>query len=810
MSTLLQDVAYALRMLRKSPGFTAIAIVTLALGIGANTAIFSYVNAWLIKPLPYPQADRLMVLLSHDTKQGWTSHGVTSTADFVDYQKQDTDFEQLTMWTQWFYNVTKDGPPERVAGGLVGWNFFQTLGVQPMMGRAFIPQEGEPGSSHVAILSRGIWQNRYGGDPRIIGRTITLQGESYTVVGVMPEHFQFPLMGIANIWTPLALEDKQKADRANSWFDAFGRLKPGVTQQQAATELAGFAARLEKLYPRTNTNATTLLSSMTHEIGQEEGTRQLFVLYWLVGLVLLIACANVANLMLARGARRTKEFAVRSALGAPRTRLMRQMLTESLALFAFGGAAGIFFADWSLHWLGEQIPENIRGYLVNYGHVDLDLTTLAYTLGIALLCGIVFGLAPAFETSRFDVNHALKESAGNITGGRAGVGLRRAFVAGELGLAVVVLVSAAMLVQSFIHLAYSSLGFDEKNLVCAPLVIPKTKYATDADVRNFYDRVMTRVRALPGVESASASEFIPLTGSSTTVVIHIAGRPPAEPGEEIGALYSAVTPGYFGTMKIPLIRGRLFGSSDGAGAPSAILIDEILMRQQFANEDPIGKQLEFGDAHTVGTIVGVVGDVRFWPQEEHPERAIYVPAAQFPSPYMSIVARASGSMSNLPVEIRDAVWSVDSEQPLSKVRPYVDVLAEINTGNRILTQYATFFGLLAMLLGAIGIYGVVAYSVEQRRREMGIRIALGASPGQVARMMLNQGLRLIVVGIVTGLLVSVGMTRAMTAILYKVNTSDPITFLAVAAFFAIVALAACYIPARRAMRVDPMVALRYE
>jgi predicted permease len=810
MNTLIQDIAYAIRMLRKSPGFMLIAILTLALGIGVNTAIFSYVDAWLIKPLAYPQADRLMVLQSHDAKKGWTGDGVTSTADFLDYKKQDTAFEQFAAWTNWYFNLTSDGPPDRVIGGLVSWNFFQTLGVQPMMGRTFLEQEEQPGSSHVAILSRGLWESRFAADPRVVGRAITLQGEAYTVVGVMPANFQFPLMGIANIWTPLALDDKQQADRTRSWFQAFGRLKPGVTQLQAAAEIAGIASRLEKLYPKTNTNSTTLLSPMTLEIGKNEGTTQALILFWLVGLILLIACANVANLMLARATRRTKEMAVRSALGASRARLIRQMLTESLVLFSGGAVAGVLFAVWGMHWIEDAIPSRIRGYIVDYGRANLDFTTLGYTLGITLICGIVFGLAPAFASSGIDVNRALKESSGQMSGGGSGSRLRRAFVAGEVALAVVVLIATVLLVQSFVHLVYDNLGFDTRNVLIAPLVIPKTKYAGDAQVRNFYDQVMARVRAVPGVGSAAASSSIPFGESSTVEIIHVAGRPPAEPGEEIGAIHAVVTPEYFSTMQIPLLRGRLLTSSDGPGATNAVLINETLMKQQFSKEDPIGRQLQIGEKQTVCTIVGVVGDVKVNSANDRPRREIYVPSAQFPSAYMTIVVRSSRPSPDLASGIRDAVWAVDSDQPVSTVRPLDDIITERNAGNRILTQLAGFFGLLALLLGAIGIYGVMAHSVAQRTHEMGIRMALGASPRDVTLMVLRQGMKLTLVGIVIGLLVAAGATRGMAAALYKVNAGDPITFAVVAAFFTLVALAACYIPARRAMRVDPMVALRYE
>lgn len=806
----LTDVRYALRTLRKSPGFTLVVILTLALGIGANTSIFSYVNAWLIKPLSYPGADRLMVMLSHNTQKGWKSKDVTSTADFLDYQRQNTSFEQLACWTSWEFNLTSDGPPDRVPGGLVSWNFFQTLGVQPDLGRAFLAQEAQPGSSHVAILSRGFWQSRFASDPQIIGKTVKLQGEAYTVVGVMPANFQFPLMGAANIWAPLALDDKQRADRNGSWFQAFGRLRPGVTQQQAAAEIAAIAARLAKLYPETNTNLTSLLSPMTYEIGKNEGAEQIVLDFWIVGLVLLIACVNVANLMLARASRRTKEFAVRGALGASRTRLVRQLLVESLLLFLAGGVAGVLFASWANRWVLAQIPERIRGYLVNYGRVDLDATTFAYTFGIALLCGLVFALAPAFESTGFDFTRALKESDGRVAGSLRAARLRRIFVAGEVALAVVVLISTALLVESLAHMVYSGMGFEPRNVVVAELVIPPNKYSSEPQVRTFYDQTLTRIRALPQVVSAGASEYVPFGDSNQVERVHVVGRPVARPAEEPRAQYSAVTPAYFSTMQIPLLRGRSIEPSDGAGALNVAVVSESLVRRQFPNQDPIGQQIEIPLQHKVWTIVGVVHDVKQFTLSDEPEPQIYVAAAQFPSAYMSIVVRTSRLDPEVSAAVRDAIWSVDNEQPVSNVRTLDDLITEQNTLMRVTTQTISFFGALALLLGAIGIYGVMAHSVGQRIHEVGIRIALGARRTDVLRLILGQGLKLTVAGIVCGLLASAAATRALSSMLYRVDAGDPLTFAAVAVFFSLVALAACYFPARRAMKVDPIVALRYE
>ncbi len=812
LHSVISDCRYGLRQLRNNPGFTAVAILTIALGIGANSAIFSYVNEWLIKPLPYPETARLVVLLSHDVKKGWTSKDVTSAADFLDYEKQSTSFEQLACWTSWNFNLTGDGSPDRVDGGLVSWSFFQTLGAQPILGRTFLPQDAQLGSSHVAILSRGLWESRFAADPQIIGRAIKLQGETYTVVGVMRSDFQFPLMGVANLWAPLALDDKQRADRNSSWFQAFGRLKPGVTEQQAGAEIKTIAARLEKLYPQTNTNLTSLLSPMTYEIGKNEGAEQIVIDFWIVGLVLLIACVNVANLMLARASGRTKEFAVRGALGASRARLIRQLLTESFLLFSAGGVGGAVFAAWGNRWILAAIPERIRGYLVNYGRVDLDATAFAYTFGIALFCGIVFGLAPAFESTGLDFNRALKESGGRVSGSRRATRLRRIFVAGEVALAVVVLVATALLVESLAHMVYGGLGFQPQSVMVAQLVIPPNKYSSPSQVRNFYDEVLTRVRALPEVSSAGASEYIPFGESNQVDHIHVVGLPPAAPGEERGAQYTAVTPNYFSTMRIRLVRGRLIELRDGPGAPSVVVINETLARQHFPNGDPIGQQIEIPLQHKVWTIVGVVQDVKQFTLSDWPEPQLYVSAAQFPSGYMSIVARARtpASAPQLTTGIRDAIWSVESEQPVSRIRTLDDLISEQNTLMRITTQVIGFFGALALLLGAIGIYGVMAHSVGQRIHEIGIRMALGASRGEVMRQVLGQGLKLTFTGIAFGLIAAAAVTRALSSMLYKVKASDPAAFVFVAGFFSLVALAACYLPARRAMRVDPVVALRYE
>jgi putative ABC transport system permease protein len=808
--SLLQHLRFAVRMLRKSPGFTAVAILTLALGIGANTAIFSYVKEWLIKPLPYPDADRLVVLLSHDTKKGWTSKDVTSTADFLDYQRQSASFEQLACWTSWDYNLTGNGPPDRVPGGLVSWNFFLTLGAKPILGRAFLPQEGQPGSNRVAILSQGLWQSRFAADPHIIGRTVKLQGETYTVVGIMSADFLFPLMGIANVWSPMALDDKQRANRHSSWFQAVGRLRPGVSQEQAAAEIASIAAGLQKLYPGTNTNLTSLINPLAKAIGKNEGAEEVLIHFWVVGLVLLIACANVANLMLARTTIRGKEFAVRGALGASRGQIVRQLVTESLLLFSAGGVAGALFGMWSVRWIENLIPDRIRGYLVNYGRVDFDATTFAYALGIALLCGTAFGLVPALASSGIDFVRGLNESTQRVSGGRRPAQVLRIFVAAEIALAIVVLISTALLATSLAHMVYESRGFQSHNLLVTQTSIPPNKYSTPSQVRRFYDEVLARVRVLPGVLSAGAVQYLPFSGSNEVEHVHIVGRPPAELGEGRGAQFNAATADYFSTMQIPLLRGRLFDQRDAPDAPKVAVINEALAREQFPSKDPIGQQIEVPLLHLSWTIVGIVKDVKQFTLSDEPEPQLYASATQSPTVYMSIVARTARPDSQIAGAIRDGVWAVDAEQPIASIRNMDDLIAEQNTLMRVTTQIIGFFGGLALLLGAIGIYGVMAHSVGQRLREIGIRMALGANTGNVMRMVLRQGLKMALVGVALGVFAAVAVTRLLSAMLYKVTANDSVTFGLVALFFTFVALAACYLPARRAMKVDPVVALRYE
>ncbi len=809
MKALWQDLAYALRILRKSPAFAAIAIVTLALGIGANTAMFSFVDAWVIKPIPYPQPDRLMVLEAHNIKKGWTQDAVTSTADFLDFQKQTTSFTQTAAWTSWSFNLTGNGQPALVDGARVSWNFFDTLGVKPLLGRAFTAAEDAAGAPHVAILSEGLWKGRYAADPDIIGRRIQINNESYAVVGVMDGKFGFPLLGISNIWTPLALTDKERADRDSAWFDSFGRLKAGVTEQQAAAETTTIFAQLAKQYPKSDTDQTMLLSPMITEIGREEGVPQVMISMWIVALILLIACANVANLMLARATQRTKEMAVRGALGATRTRLVRQLVTESLLLFFCGGIGGVLCGMWGVAWIESLVPDRIRGYLVNYGYVNLDLTTLSFTLAIALACGLIFGLAPAFETSGMDLNTALKEASGKASRSGRGARLRKVFVAGEIALAVVVLISTTLLVKSFIISATSSPGFNANNLMTAQLLLPKTKYTSDAMSRNFSDAALERIRALPGVTTAGVASAIPFGGSGQSYEVEAVGQPAPLPGEQLGADWAAVSPDYFAAMQIHLLKGRVFTPSDVSGSGNVAVIDQTLAKQFWPHEDAVGQKLTFGPEHVACTIVGIVNDVKMYDVRGRPAREMYVPLGQFPSNALGFVARTAVNPDTISDAMRASVWAIDKDQPVS-MSDLQTLMYTQDAGNRVLVKMMVAFGVLALFLCAIGIYGVMAHNVAQRTHEIGIRMALGASPGRVMKMVVRQALALTFVGIAIGIGGAFAVTRSLASDLYQVKANDPATFIGVAVVFMLVAVAACYIPARRAMRVEPVIALRYE
>ena len=809
IESLWSDVRYGARTLGKSPGFALVAILTLALGIGANTAIFSLIDAWIIKPLPYPQAGRLMVFSAEQTRKGWSSHEL-SRGDFYDFQRLNHSFAQVAAWAGWEFNLTGDGPPVFLDGARVSWNFFDTLGVKPMRGRTFSRKEDWPGAAHVVIISEGLWQGRFGGDPHIIGRRTTIDEQSYTVVGVMPGTFQYPLMGISNLWIPLALSRAGRADRSPSQhsLEAFGRLKPGITEPQAAAECATILAGIAKRYPQTNAEISWTINPMWYEISLEEGLGPLVVFLCAAGLILLLACANVSTLMLARAARRTKEFALRGALGATKRRLLQQLLTETALVFLAGGAAGVLVGEVGLSWIESLIPWHTRGFIVNYGYVQLDLATLCFSLGIALACAFAFGMAPALASSKLDVHQVLKEASPQSSAGKRPLRLGQMVVTAEVSLAVVVLVATVLLVKSFITAVRIGPGFNSSNLVVAQLELPATQRARDSQLRNFANSVRRNLRALPQVASVAVASALPFGGFGKMATLRLPGRPLAQQGEQPAAQFTSVSPGYFSVMQIPLLKGRAFAEGDAAGNTPVAIINRELVRRFWPHEDPVGQKIEFGPQHTALTIVGVAGNVKS-NLRALPEPQMYVPLAQFPSPTLGFALRTIGKPAGLAIEVRQAIWRVDHGQPVSVDR-IETLMAVVDTANRVIARLMALFGLLATLLSAIGIFAVMANAVAQRTNEIGIRMALGASPSRVLRSILLRGMKLASMGIVLGAAGALATTRLFRSMLYQVSPADPWTFAGVSLAFLAIAALACWIPARRAMRVDPMTALRHQ
>jgi putative ABC transport system permease protein len=808
IESLRQDVRFGLRMLRKNPGTTAVAVLTLALGIGATTAIFSLVDAWMIRPLPYPHSSSLMVFLSEQQRQGWTSENV-SPGDFADFEKQNRSFVAVAAWSGWNFNVTGDGSPVFLEGGRVSGNFFDTLGVKPLLGRAFSRDEDSPGGPHVVVISSGLWQGRFGGDPNIIGRAMSIDDQSYTVIGVMPATFQYPLMGVANLWVPMALSDSQRNDHSIGGLQAFGRLKQGASEESAGAECATILAGIAKRYPLTNKEMTWLISPMSYRISLEEGLGPLMLCLCIVGMILLIACANVSNLLLARATRRTKEFAVRGALGATKRRIMRQLLTETVLLFLLGGVAGIFVGRAGINWIESLIPGHTRGFLVNYGYVNLDMTTLCFTAGIALICAVLFGWAPALANSRIDVNQVLKEASAQSSPSRKSARFGRTVVIAEVAVAVLVLVATSLLVKSFVNSVRASPGFNPANLMVAQLDLPSTKYMQDSQIRNFANDVLASLRALPQVASTGAASYVPFGGFGNLVKITLPGAPIPEPGAQPSARFSSASPDYFSAMQIALLKGRTFSDADGPDNMLVTVINRQLALRFWPGKDPIGQKIEFGPRQTPLTIVGIVDNVKMYSLRGWPEPQMYVPLSQFPTSTLGFVVRTIGQPAAITTEVRDAIWHVDDDQPIS-VDQITTLMAVVDTANRLLARMMAVFGALATFLSAIGIFSVMAHAVAHRTNEIGIRMALGADPARVMRSVLTEGMKLASIGIVCGAISALGATQLFRSMLYQVNPGDPWTFASVAIAFALIALLACYIPARRAMRVDPMVALRHE
>jgi len=820
METFWQDLRYGWRMLRRSPGFTAVAVLTLAVGIGANAAIFSIINTVLLRPLPFQDSDRIVLVWDTDPNRK-IARGTASAAEFLDWRDQNHVFEELSAWRTWFYNLTGNGEPEQVWGVHTSGNFFRLLKVTPALGRDFLPDEEQPGHEQAAMISYGLWQRRYAGDREIIGKSILVDDKPYTVVGVLPRGFSlFGTSRQLDLWMPFAFERTQ-LDRENHSVIVFGRLRKGVDVPQAQAEMETIIARLKKEYPGVDPDNGVRVVRFRDDQARTLKPA-LLVLLGAVGFVLLIACANVSNLMLARAASREREIAVRATLGAGRRRILRQLLTESVLLALIGGALGVLIAYGGLHLLRVAFPpEGGYGEIPRADWIGVDGAVLGFALLVSILTGIIFGFAPAIQISRSELFESLKEGSRGSTGGRRSQFVRSSLVVAEITLSLVLLVGAGLLIRSFYLLMSEDLGFDPSNTLTMQIWLPESHYAPGAPVINFYKQTIDRVAAQPGVKSGSAVNFLPLSAWGDFCNFDIAGQTPPRPDEPFTAQYRVMDWRYLRTMAIALKEGRDFSSADGPDAQGVALINQALARRYWEHESPVGKQirLHFPEAKSPWqpvareswlTIVGVVQDVREWEWGEERVAQVYLPYPQNPSRIMRLVVRANGDPTALTSAVRQAIQTVDPNQPVTEIRTMSEFLTAAVAQRRLSMLLLGGFAAIATILAALGIYGVMAYAVTQRSHEIGIRMALGAEPGDVLRMIVLDGLRLAVIGLFLGIVGSALAVRYLQSQLYGVKPTDPVTFVGVVVGLAAVALAACYFPARRATKVDPLVALRYE
>ena len=803
----MQDLRFGLRMLRKSPGFTITAVVTLALGIGANTAIFSVVNAVLLRSLPYQDANRLVTVWSYNRARG-DDTDLVSPLDFADWRAQSSAFENLAASTDEQFTMTGAGQPVTVIAYAFSADYFRVLGVTPLAGRTFLKEEEQPGKNQVAVLSYGFWQRHFGGDREILNKTISLDGAAYTVVGIMPREFRYPSR--TEMWTPLAPDPQAANDRAYRYLRVMGRLKPGATLEQARAEMNGIAARLAEEYPGTNKQNDAVNLMPLRQVISGDARPALLVLFCAVGLVLLIACANVANLLLARAVVRQKEVAVRGALGASRGRLVRQFLTESMLLGLMGGLLGIFLAAWSTKALVVMFSTQIFNLNMPYLEaVPLDGWVLGFAAAGSLLTGIVFGLFPAVQSSSHK-NESLKEMGRGTTEGPRFGSFRNGLVVAELAMSIVLLTAAGLTLKSFAHLLGADLGFRADGVSTMRVLLPNARYGTPGKQIAFEKETLERIRALPGVQSAGVVTFLPLSGWYGLRTVSLA-RTGTLDEQRPKVVWSSVSPEYFQAMGIPLIEGRFFRDADRQDRAGVAMVSKSLARKLGASDgEVIGKQIEVEGVKDPVEVVGVVGDVRHLGVTAEMSAEVYLPFAQLPGPLLCFAIQTTGKDAGLSRAAQSAIWSVDKDEAVGFVMSLDDLVSDSLAPARVVTGVLGVFGGLALVMAAVGIYGVIANSAEQRIHEIGIRMALGARAGQILRAILAQGARLVLVGAAVGIVVAFGLMRFISSVLYGVRPADPGMFLAATVLLSAMAMMACWVPARRATRVEPMVALRYE
>ena len=820
-STLWQDIKYGARMLLKNPGVTIIVIIALALGIGANTAIFSVVNAVLLRPLPYQESDRLVFL---NEKSPVLDEMSISYPNFLDWRNQNQTFEKMGVYNRASYNLTGAGEAERIVTGQVSADLFSVLRVNALHGRVFTNEEDRPGGTPVVVLSYPLWQRRFGGQTSVLNQAITLNNKSYTVIGIMPESYLYPSR--VEMWVPVGqLSDQPSWQSRGNHPGLYGvaRLKPGVTFEQADADMNNVGANLEKQYPDSNT-ATRPRLRWLMDIFIVDIRRTLWIIFAVVGAVLLIACANIANLLLARATARRKEMAIRTAVGASKWRIARQLLTESILVSMIGGAIGLFLAYWGVQLILYMSPTAIP----RSREIGLDWMVLVFTIGVSFVTGVLFGLIPAIQAGEVDVNETLKES-GRGTSSRHW--LRSSLVVGEVATTLVVLIFAGLMIRSFYKLQQVNPGFSHERLTSFSILLPQKKYSTDEVVGSFYNRLLENIRSLPGVESAAAASGLPLGNNGWQTSFVIDGQP-VPPREQVPLMEAClVTPDYFKAMNIPVLRGRVFTDRDDrshlAGRDlskmnenersiaglNSIVIDEEFAKRHWPNEDPVGKRVRLGseaDAPKL-EVIGVVGRVKMESLNQNSDRVQgYFPFNQVPQEGMTVVIKGSSDPNQLISSARNAVKEIDPDQPIYSPRTMNEIRAESVQGEKLTLTLLSLFAGIALVLAIVGIYGVMSYSVTQRTHEIGIRMAIGARPRDVFKMILGHGMKLALIGVGLGLLAAFFVTQLMTTMLFGVEPTDATTFGAITAILIGVALLACYLPGRRATKVEPTISLRYE